>query len=195
MVQDCSQLFSVDGINTRANPTFTAKHFRVLQLLITVGLILSIVGGTSATTKPDGEIEVETTSKAGIALYIVAYVGLVLIYLVSVPSTSVVPPKERRVPVAILFALTPILVRLIYSACSVFLQSHEFNIVTGDIVVLVTMAVIAECIVVAIYIVLGFLVDKLDANPQGPIAGREWKMKKVRYNSNIRRQEGGELGP
>jgi hypothetical protein len=169
-------------------------HFRVLQLLITIGLILSIVGGTSATTKPDGEIEVETTSKAGIALYIVAYVGLVLVYLISVPSTSVVLSKERRVPVAILFALPLVFVRLIYSACSVFLHSKNFNIVTGSIVVLVAMAVVEEFLVVTIYIVLGFLVDKLDANSQGPITGRQWKMKKGRYATRIKREGRGELG-
>jgi hypothetical protein len=168
-------------------------HFRVLQLIITIGLILSIVGGTSATTKPDGEIEVETTSKAGITLYIVAYVGLVLIYLISIPSTSVVPSKERRVPVAILFALPLVLVRLIYSACSVFLHSKNFNIVTGSIPVLVA-TVVEEFLVVTIYIVLGFLVDKLGANSQGPIAGRQWKMKKGRHATRIKREGRGELG-
>jgi hypothetical protein len=190
----CSQSCSVDSINTRASPTFTAKHFRFLQLLITLGLILSIVGGTSATPNANGVIEVQTTSKAGIALYIVAFVGLVLIYLISVPSTSVVPWKERRVPVAILFAAPLILTRLIYSACSVFLHSKNFNIITGNIVVLVAMAIAEEFLVVAIYVVLGFLVDKLDASSQGPIAGRQWKMKKGRYATNLRRQGRGELG-
>jgi hypothetical protein len=101
----------VDNINTRASPTFTAKHFRFLQLLITLGLILGIVGGTSATPDANGEIEVQATSKAGIALYIVAFVGIVLVYIISVPSTSVVPQKETRVPVAILFAIPLILTR------------------------------------------------------------------------------------
>jgi hypothetical protein len=184
----------VDSINTKVSPTFTAKHFRLLQLLITLGLILSIVGGTSTTPDANGEIEVQSTSKAGIALYIVAFVGLVLVYLISVPSTSVVPRKETRVPVAILFAIPLILTRLVYSACSVFLHDKNFNIITGSIVVLVAMAVVEEFLVVAIYVALGFLVDKLDANSQGPIAGRQWKMKKGRHATNIRRQGRGELG-
>ncbi|KAF1937187.1 hypothetical protein EJ02DRAFT_458942 [Clathrospora elynae] len=183
----------VDFINAKASPTFTTKHFRVLQLLIIVGLILGIAGGTSGTVQPDGTVKVATTSKAGIALYIVAYVGIVLVYLVSVPRASVIPDQERRVPVAIIFALPFVLVRLIYSACSVFLHSHLFNIVTGNVAVRVAMAVIEEFIVVAIYIALGFLVTKLDANAQGPIAGREWKNKKTRGERRLRRHSMGAL--
>jgi hypothetical protein len=178
---------SIDFINAKASPTFTTKHFRILQLLISIGLILSIVGGTSVTIQPDGSFKVATTSKAGIALYIVGYVGIVLVYLISVPKTSIVPNQERRVPVAIIFALPFILVRLIYSACSVFLHSHLFNVVTGNVALRVVMAVIEEFMVVAIYIVLGFMITKLDAHAQGSIAGREWKQK----GNRVKRQRGG----
>tara|TARA_R110002003_G_scaffold20_1_gene1041 strand:- start:7187 stop:7594 length:408 start_codon:yes stop_codon:yes gene_type:complete len=89
----------------------------------------------------------------------------------------VVVGKERRVAVAVVFALPFILVRLVYSACAVFLHSHHFNIVTGNIVVLAIMAIAQEFIVVAIYVLLGFVVDKMDGENQGPIAGRAWKRK------------------
>jgi hypothetical protein len=160
-------------------------------VLITVGLILSIVGGTSGTVSPDGTVTVATTSKAGIALYIVAYVGIVLLYFISVPKTSIIPHQERRVPVAIVFALPFILVRLIYSACSVFLHSHLFNIVNGSVAVRVAMAIVEEFIVVTMYIALGSLVNKLDAHAQGPIAGREWKQKRSRLERTPRRHSMG----
>jgi hypothetical protein len=165
----------------------------VLQLVITIGLILSIAGGTSGTVQLDGTVRVASTSKAGIALYIVAYFGIVFVYLTSVPRTSVVPNQERRVPVAIILALPFVLSRLIYSACSVFLHSHLFNIVTGNVAVRVATAIIEEFIVVAIYIALGFLVIKLDAHAQGPIAGREWKNKKSRGRKRLRRHSTGAL--
>jgi hypothetical protein len=167
----------VDFINAGTKPTFTTKHFRILQLLISIGLILSIAGGTSGTTQPDGTIKVAITSKVGIALYIVAYIGLILVYFASLGRSYVVPPKERRVPIAIMFALPFVLVRLIYSACSVFLHSHYFNVVPGSIPVMVAMAVVEEFVVVAIYVALGFFVDKLDSNQQGTISGKEWKNK------------------
>jgi uncharacterized membrane protein len=117
----------------------------------------------------------------------VGYVGIGLVYLISVPKTSIVPNQERRVPAAIIFALPFILVRLIYSACSVFLHSQLFNIVTGNLALRVVMAVIEEFMVVAIYIVLGFMITKSDAHAQGSIAGREWKQKRNR----VERQHGG----
>ncbi|KAF2032367.1 hypothetical protein EK21DRAFT_110042 [Setomelanomma holmii] len=162
----------VDFINSRAAPIFTVKHFRLLQLLITVGLILSIVGGTSSNIQPNGHIEVETTSKVGIILYIIAYVGLALVFAISIPRLHVVIGKERRVAVAIVLAMPFILVRLVYSACAVFLHNHLFNMVTGSVVVLVVMDVAMEFIVVAIYILLGFAVDKVGRDNAGPIAGR-----------------------
>lgn len=87
-------------------------------------------------------------------------------------QTSVVPAKERRVPVAIIFALPLVLVRLVYSACNVFIHNHLFNIVTGNVAILVCMAVIEELIVVAIYTALGFFVDKVDENGRGVVEGR-----------------------
>jgi hypothetical protein len=177
----------VDFINAKSKPTFTIRHFRLLQVLITVGLILSIVGGTSSSIGPDGTIQVDTSSKIGIILYIVAFVGIVLMYLMSMSRAYCVPKKERRVPFAIIAALPFVLVRLVYSACAVFLHSHLFNIVTGSVLVLAFMAVIEEFIVVVIYVVLGFLVDKLDANERGEIAGRPWKTKKSKLGRRERR--------
>jgi hypothetical protein len=165
----------------------------VLQLLITIGLILGIVGGTSGIVQPDGTVRVATTSKAGIALYIVAYVGIVCVYAISVPKTSFISNRERRVPVAIILALPFVLSRLIYSACSVFLHSHLFNIINGNVAVRVTTAIIEEFIVVSIYIALGFLVTKLDVDAQGPIAGREWKNKKSRGGRRSKRHSIGTL--
>jgi hypothetical protein len=147
-------------------------------LLIVIGLVLNIVGGTSSSIGPDGTIEVNILSKVGIILYIVAFVALILMFLVSLTRAHYVPEKERRVPYAIIVALPFILVRLLYSACAVFLHNHLFNLVTGSVVVLALMAVIEEFIVVAIYVALGFLVDKLDENEQGAIAGRPRKAKK-----------------
>jgi hypothetical protein len=156
-------------------------------LLITLGLILSIVGGTSSSVGPDGTIQVDTSSKVGIILYIIAFVALILIFLMSMSRAYCVPKKERRVPFAIIAALPFVLVRLVYSACTVFLHSHLFNIVTGSVVVLAFMAVIEEFIVVVIYVALGFMVDKLDANERGEIAGREWKAKKNKLGRRERR--------
>jgi hypothetical protein len=122
-------------------------------------------------------VQVAATSKVGIVLYIVAFVVILVVYSVSIRSTSVIAKQERRIPAAIIFALPLILVRLIYAACAVFLHSHLFNIVTGSMAVRVSMAIIEEFLVSAIYVAVGFLVTSIDPSAQGPIAGREWKLK------------------
>lgn len=170
---------------------FTMKHFRVLQLLITLGLILSIAGGTSGNVKPDGTVSVGTTSKVGIILYMVAYAAMAFIYAASLSRSYTVPAKERRVPLAILIALPFILVRLVYSACCVFLHSHLFNIFNGSVAVYVFMGVIEEFVVVAVYVCLGFFVEKLAPDSQGPIAGREWKSKRGGGRGRARGYSGG----
>jgi hypothetical protein len=166
---------SVDWINGRSQGMLTVKHFRLIQLLITLGLILSIVGGTSGNTNPDGTITVSTTSKAGVVLYIVAYCALCMVCLVSMPSISHVPTLERRIAIGVIVALPFILVRLTYSALVVFVNNHLFNVIDGSVAVFAAMAVVEEFIVVFIYLLLGFTLEKLQPDQQGEIASRPWK--------------------
>lgn len=170
----------VDGINLMSvGETFTIKHFRIVQLLITLGLILSIAGGSSGGSSTDGsapgEAPTSTTSKVGIILYIVSYVAIVAILLISLPNLTILPRKERRVGGAVLLALPFILVRLVYSALSVFVHDHYFNAVDGSVPIWVVMAVLMEFIVVFLFILLGFNLDKLEGGQAGPIANRPWK--------------------
>jgi hypothetical protein len=125
-------------------------------LLITIGLILGIIGGTSTSIEPNGTVKLDGTSKASIVLSIVAYIGIVLVYFISIRHIAIVPEHENRVPVLITFALPLILVRIVYSACGVFLHSHLFSVLNGSVAVRVAMAVVEEFVVVAIYLALGF---------------------------------------
>jgi hypothetical protein len=143
-------------------PVLTVKYFRILHLLIIVGLILSIAGGTSSTIQPNGTINIETTSKVGIILFLVAYVGIALMLVTSLSGVVLVPTKERRIAGAIIIAMPFILVRLAYSACVVFLNNHTFSLVNGSVATRAAMAVVEEMIVVAVYILVGFFIDRLE---------------------------------
>jgi hypothetical protein len=138
----------------------------------------------------DGTVKTATTSKVAIALYIVAYVAIVLVWLVSMSSLSVVPSAERRVAFAVLMAFPFILVRLVYSGCVVFLHSHYFNLVNGSVAVNAVMAVAMEFIVVFIYLALGFFVSTLAPGDAGPIANRPWKAKNDRQDQQDQEQQG-----
>ncbi|KAF2998540.1 hypothetical protein E8E13_005057 [Curvularia kusanoi] len=170
----------VDFINASSTPRFTTRHFRILQTLLFVGLILAIVGGTSSSVDASGTYHIPTTSKAGVVLYVLGFVGLALVFFLSVPQASIIPTKERRIPLAIALALPFIFVRLIYSVLSVFVHNHLFSVATGSSAVRVGMAVIEEFVVVALYVLLGLFVDKLDATAKGSVANRSRGGKEVR---------------
>jgi hypothetical protein len=168
----------VDFVNAHSKTTLTSRHFRLVQVVLFVGLILAVVGGTSMNVDANGTYQVPGTSQAGVILYIVAFAGLILMFLLSVPQASAVPTKERRVPLAVALALPFLSVRLLYSVLSVFSHNHIFSVATGSSTVRLGMAVIEEFVVVAVYVMLGFFVDKLDASTKGPIASRPWSNKK-----------------
>lgn len=147
-----------------------------MQVVITVGVILSVVGGTSS-TYTDGHVEIATTSKVGIILCIVAFVGITLIWVLSIPYRTCVPTRERWGPVAVAVAWPLIAVRLLYSALASFLHNHTFSVVNGSVAVRAGMATAEEWVVVILYICLGLYLYKLNDNSKG-IAGRPWKGKR-----------------
>jgi hypothetical protein len=185
----------VDWINMRGSSMLTVKHFRLIQLLISLGLILSIAGGSSGSSTDGGAPPVSTTSKVSIVLFIVGYVGIILVWLTSVPGASVAPGNEMRIVAGVLLALPFILVRLAYSALAVFLHNHTFNIVDGSVGVHVAMAVVEEFVVVGIYLILGFMLRPLQQHEQGPIASRPWKEGKKGKPGSRSRSRGHESTP
>jgi hypothetical protein len=167
-----------DWINARSTSMMGVKQFRLVQLIITLGLILSIAGGASGSTDANGNIKIATTSKVGVILYILGFIAIVLVWLLALSSLSVVPSKERRLSLAVLIALPFVAVRLLYSTLAIFLHDNHFGLIHGSVIIHVCMAVLEEMIVVFIYILLGWTLDKVHPDEQGPIASRPWKGRK-----------------
>jgi hypothetical protein len=153
---------------------FHAIHFRVLQLIITVGLILCIVGGASSTSST-GAYQPQSTTKAGVVLYIFAFVILVLIAAVIATKLSHAPSDERWLLWAVIIAFPFILVRIIYSLISVFAHNRKFNLITGSVVIHVFMSVLEEMAVVIIYLAVGWKIETPARTDRGPVESREWK--------------------
>jgi hypothetical protein len=174
----------IDWVNIRGTIILGVKHFRILQLLISLGLILSIAGGSSGSSSNSSP---STTSKASIILFIVGFVGICCVWFISLPGLSHVPGQEKRISMFVLIALPFILVRLAYSALAVFLHDHTFNIIDGSVTVHAFMAVIEEFIVVGLYLALGWMLRGLKAEEQGPIASRPWKEAKPKDRTDSRR--------
>ncbi|KAK3395050.1 hypothetical protein B0H63DRAFT_408350 [Podospora didyma] len=143
---------------------FETKPFWLIKILITVGAILAIVGGTNTKPAADGTIHPETTSQAGIAILIVAFAGIALLLGLSSKYIGVVPKLERLTASALALALPFTGLRLIYSALVTFLHDNTFSLLHGSLGARVGMAIVPEIIVIATYILLGFRLEKLPAD-------------------------------
>lgn len=113
-------------------------------------------------------------------------------------SISYAATGDKRIAVAVILALPFILVRLAYSTLAVFVHNHDFNIINGSVAILVVMAVLEEFVVVFIYLFLGFKLDTMSLDQQGPIVSRPWKEPKhqsARRNRHVPQAQGAELSP
>lgn len=117
----------------------------------------------------------QTTSKVGIILYIVAYVALALTALLTSSKLSHAESGEKRLLLAVILALPFILVRLAYSTLAALTHFHDFNLLTGSVAIFAIMAVAMEFAVILIYLVTGWKTNVIPASQRGPIMSRPWK--------------------
>lgn len=163
----------VDSLNMNTTTAFHMLQFRLTQLIIVLGLILSIVGGTNSISS-NGTFTVQTTSKVGVILYIVGYVILALRTITIIPKFSS-HSGEKRLALAVIIALPFILVRIIYSLLAIFLHNHDFRAINGSVTIQVVMSVLEEFFVVIIYLIVGWRAEALPAAERGPLTSRPWK--------------------
>ncbi|KAF2498019.1 hypothetical protein BU16DRAFT_443044, partial [Lophium mytilinum] len=163
-----------DTINSAKGATFSAIHFRLLQLLISIGLILCIVGGTSSTSS-NGTYTVQSETKIGEILYVVALAALYIVAFITKSKMHNAPTSDNRLAWAVIIALPLITVRLLYSLISVFAHDKHFSLLTGSVIIHVFMAILEEMVVVVIYLAFGWATPVLAAEARGPIANRPWK--------------------
>lgn len=161
-------------------------QFRATQLIITIGLILSIVGGTNSIS-PAGTFTVQTTSKVGLLLSAVAWAILTLRTISIIPQFSS-HTGEKRLAIAVIIALPFIAVRISYSLLVVFLHNHDFSLINGSVTIQVVMAVLEEFLVVIIYLIVGWKVEALPVDSCGPLTSRQWKGSLNPAKSGGRRQ-------
>ena len=175
----------MDSVKDSGSSPFRSIHFRLLQTLITVSLILSIVGGSNSFSSK-GSYTPNAMSKVAIILCIVSYAAEVLI-AVHTLLLSQVPHSEKTISFSIIAALPFILVRLIYSALSVIAHLHTFSIFNGSVAAFAIMAVVMEIVVISIYLFAGWKSDVVR-----PAPGRHPTSYQpvISPNHNIRREEG-----
>ncbi|XWW97009.1 hypothetical protein V2A60_004989 [Cordyceps javanica] len=162
-----------DRINAAGKQLLSTVQLRAIQLVILVATILSIVGGTSTRPDASGAITIPATVKAGVVLYLLAFLGVGLSLVLALPHRRILEPREGRVAVAVGLALPLIAVRILYSLVAAFANNKHFSIYGGSVGIRVGMATVEEFVVVVMYIALGFTLSNLNTFVPPPESATE----------------------
>ncbi|KAK6952891.1 hypothetical protein Daesc_005188 [Daldinia eschscholtzii] len=138
------------------------KRIRLINLLVLVSMILGSIGGSESghSLAETGKYKVSSLSQAGTGLMIAAFVLLVFSTAFLATQMPYMEAQEKRLVLAVGVSLPFLLVRLAYSAESLYGNNPAFNQVTGDINIQLGMSVIMEMAVVAVVEGVGMTLDK-----------------------------------
>lgn len=159
----------VDNINQTRQTLISTRFFKLVELIILVGLILGIVGGVNASNDyVNTHIYVPSSlNKAGTSLFIVSYLAIVISTILLSFSISHATHGEKRILFAVALSLPFLLVRLVYSIISTFTKNKNFNLMTGDITILLCVAFIEELIVVILFEGVGLTLSQVPREAVG----------------------------
>jgi hypothetical protein len=153
------------------------------------------VGGTNSVSST-GVYNVQTTSKAGILLYVVCYLALVLMALLTLRYSSYLTSAEIRIMWAVFFAMPLLLVRLIYSLLVIFDHSQRYSLISGSALIHALMAVVEEMLIILIYLGVGLTLAPsiVPKAPSRPLNSRLAKRVRV-ANTDPNTTRGRRRGP
>ena len=159
----------ISSINKNKATIIHPRQMKLIQIIVTVGLILGIVGGTQSSGSNTSQISSGTLNKVGLGLFLAAYVLIVLTTIILSFSISHAEPGEKRILLALALALPFILVRLINGILSVFGNDSDFNPLIGNVTILLCTSVLMEFAAVIIFEAVGLTLQK--AVPIVPATG------------------------
>ena len=193
-----SRTSKVDGrglqsINRNVPTPVTPRHMHLAEVFITIGLILSIIGGVNAGEdyRETGNYGPQPLSKTGLALFIAAFVLLALTAATLTPLIRHAEQGERRILLAVLLSLPFLLVRCVYSALAIFSNEKKFDLMDGDVTVVLCMALLQEAVVVVLYEGAGLMLKKgteakeQSAGEKGSMAGNGKEEQKKGWLSRL----------
>lgn len=162
----------LDRINAGLGPASLSQHiFRVLHLLTTAGLVLSIIGSINVFSNNTSNIPTGLKElKAGICFFSVVFAADVLITGRTLLNISQVHAGERRLVFAVSATLPFMAVRIIYSILCFFGNDSKWfsswSLEWRAVLVHGLMGVLMEAIIVAIFIVAGLMTVRVGELPK-----------------------------
>ncbi|KAH8695641.1 hypothetical protein BGW36DRAFT_429511 [Talaromyces proteolyticus] len=153
-----------DSIQRNTGKGFSPQLFRLCGFIAILGIILSIVGIESTSNLTEGMTN--SKFKAGLILYLLAWVALVVLILMAWSRYSKIEAGEHRILGAVAICTPLLLVRIIYSIVSTFghwtynpedpEHSIPFSMFFGNVTIQLVMAVVEEILIVYIMLLTGF---------------------------------------
>lgn len=142
---------------------------RVLSVPNLLALVLSIVGGNYLDSSDAHKAsQGRKMMQAGIIIFLIVFVIMCAIALMTLMSVSSVPSGAKRILFGVLVALPFIFVRIIYSILADFLNnSSTFSLFGGNVTVQLCMSIIEEIIVTIVYIGVGLAASSV-RDDRGP---------------------------
>ncbi|EPE33719.1 hypothetical protein GLAREA_06732 [Glarea lozoyensis ATCC 20868] len=148
----------VANIEKSTRMIITTRHLKMIETIISVGLILGIVGGIESgedASKPPYHYAIHTLTKVSVILFIISYAATVLATILTSFHVPAADAGEHRILYAVGFSLPFLLIRLIYSCFSTFTHNKHFGVLSGSPTVLLCVALLEELIVTVTYLSIG----------------------------------------
>lgn len=168
-----------NSINKIYPTRLKAIYFQLLRIPLIVGIILVILGldGAEGTWLTTGIYATPLLAKIGTIIVVAAFAVLVLMAGVFIPRRSQAEPTDRFLLDMVMASFPLILIRIIYSLLSAFVEGPTFNPIYGNVAALGLLAIVEEMIVTIIYVTVGFrlpqLPKKVEANAESD-RSRRW---------------------
>lgn len=192
-VYGTSILFSLIGVPTLLLTTFgllnrvyinLAKNyptrikagvFSLLQIPFEAAIPLCAKGASNSTAdlSNGGIYQPQTWTKVGLALCIVGYLIMAILTGAMLRRQSHTEPSEHRLLHTVTRSLPFLFIRLMYTMLTTFMDRNVFKAYEGNVLVVGLMAVLPEMIVVIIYMIEGFTLERLPKDKKKPKCNRK----------------------
>ncbi|MCJ1403599.1 hypothetical protein MMC11_006822 [Xylographa trunciseda] len=136
-----------------------SRVIQIAQLPTMIALILCVVGGVDQASSDVSEHSTgQTYTKVGVAIFLVIYVLLFGLTVITAADLGNAPRGEKRIYFAVAATLPLLAVRLLYSILAAFTSISSFSIANPDPWVQLFMAVVEELLAVILYTLAGLTV-------------------------------------
>jgi hypothetical protein len=152
----------VSNINQKVSTTISTKMIKLVELILTIGVILGIIGGVNAGNQfsATGKFVTGHESIAGTCLLLVTFAMTIIGTLMVSFDMQYADRGDHRVFWAVVVSLPLLAVRLVYTCLSTLTHDPRFSLVGGSTTLLLCLAFLEELAVVIIYEGVGLTLGK-----------------------------------